>query len=185
MQENVFGKDMADTLTEVWKAIKGYEDYEVSNYGNIRSNKTYNRKETLYMKVRDNGYGYLTVCLWKQNKRKNFYVHRLVAEAFLNNPNNLPEVNHIDFNRHNNTVTNLEWVTRKENNIHSIGRGRHPRPFMFSSTGEKYIYRRKNRYRVAVYRCKEKQCATLDEAIALRDSLVSELGYQDYLKGNK
>jgi hypothetical protein len=176
---------MGNTTIEVWKAIKGYEDYEISNYGNVSSNKTYRRKETLYMKVRDNGYGYLVVCLWKNNKRRNFYIHRLVANAFIDNPNSLPEVNHIDFNRHNNSVTNLEWVTRAENTNHSIGRGRHPRSLVFSSTGEKYIYRRKDRYRVAVYGCREKQCATLDEAITLRDSLVNKLGYQNYMKGNK
>lgn len=67
----------------------------------------------------DNGYGYLIVGLSKNGKRKNFYLHRLVAEAFIPNPENKPEVNHKKGNKYDNRACNLEWVTRSENQIHA------------------------------------------------------------------
>ena len=99
---------------ERWKTIKGYEGlYEISNCGKIKSLIT-NR----YLKPFDNGKGYMTIGLFKGKKRKNHYIHRLVANAFISNPNKFPEVNHKDFNKKNNKVENLEWVTIKQNKEH-------------------------------------------------------------------
>ena len=163
---------------EEWKTVKGYEDYEVSNRGNVRSNKSYHTKtKGMFLKPRDNGTGYLTVCLWKGNKRKNHYVHRLVAEAFIENPNNLPQVNHRDYDRHNNDVTNLEWLTRLDNTRYSIGRGRHPRKHNHTTTGYQYICKRGNKYRVTIWHKLDKQAKTLEEAIAIRDKAMKELNY--------
>lgn len=93
-------------MQEIWKDIKGYEGlYKISNYGRIinKNNKVKN------IGVYKNGYLYLD--LYKNNKRQKKLVHRLVAEIFLENKNNLPEVNHIDGNKQNNRVDNLEWCT--------------------------------------------------------------------------
>ena len=99
---------------EEWKDIKGYENlYQVSNLGNIRrvSNKT--------KKTRLNNWGYIIIDLWKENKSTTKAVHRIVAETFLPNPDNKAEVNHIDGNKTNNSINNLEWVTREENIQHA------------------------------------------------------------------
>lgn len=94
-----------------WKKIKGFENYEISNEGEVRNIIT-----GLVLKQADNGRGYLEVGLHINKKRKHKYIHRLVAEAFIPNPESKPEVNHIDENKTNNNVSNLEWVTRTENN---------------------------------------------------------------------
>ncbi len=100
---------------EIWKPIVGYEGiYEVSNLGNVRSliGKLKSRKATI------NNWYYL-LCLSKKNKNMYFKVHRLVAFAFIENPDNKKFVNHIDWDKLNNSVNNLEWVTSSENMFHS------------------------------------------------------------------
>ena len=100
---------------EQWLPIEGYEDYEVSNYGRVKSlgnDKT--RKEKI-LKPNTNKDGYQLVQLWKDGKPKTFQVHRLVAIAFIPNPNNYEQVNHKDENKCNNHVDNLEWCDRKYN----------------------------------------------------------------------
>lgn len=116
-------------LNEVWKPIKNFEEYEVSNYGKIRRIKYENRgnkaqyKLPNYIKFREDKDGYLRCDLSKKGKIKRFMVHRLVAQNFLNNDNNLPCVNHIDGNKQNNNVNNLEWCTVRYNNLHSLKLG--------------------------------------------------------------
>ena len=115
---------------EVWKDVEGYEGlYQVSNFGNIKSlarivhsekRSDYKIKEKV-LKQSDTTTGYKKVELHKDNeKRKSFKVHRLVAQAFIPNPENKREVNHIDGNKHNNNVNNLEWVTSSENKLHAF-----------------------------------------------------------------
>lgn len=96
---------------EVWKKIIGYENYEISNFGVIRTDKAY--KKTDKSKI------YYSVSLYCKNKSKHFYIHRLVAIHFIPNPLNKPCVNHIDGDKSNNSINNLEWVTAKENNRHA------------------------------------------------------------------
>ena len=99
--------------SEIWADIAGYEGlYQISTYGNVRS-----LRMNKVMSSHDNGHGYEYITLRKGNP-KNYYVHRLVAEAFLPKLNENLVVNHKDHNRKNNTVENLEWVTPRENNLH-------------------------------------------------------------------
>lgn len=98
-------------IEKIWKPIIGYENlYKINNYGEVlslRSNKI--------LKPNNNGIGYFIIQLCKNGKRKNYLIHRLVAEHFLDNPNNLPEVNHKDEDKSNNFVNNLEWCEHKYN----------------------------------------------------------------------
>lgn len=101
-------------ISEIWLPIAGYEGiYEVSDLGRVRSLKFGKSKILIPGKT---GCGYLFVILCKDSKGKCMTVHRLVASAFIPNPLNLPQVNHIDENKLNNNVTNLEWCTASYNN---------------------------------------------------------------------
>lgn len=102
-------------MEEIWKDIIGYEGhYQVSNLGNVRSIK-FNRIKLLTPYKEIKRYGYLSVYLRLPGSKKIKKVHRLVAEAFIPNPDNLPCVNHIDENKENNCVENLEWCTVEYN----------------------------------------------------------------------
>lgn len=107
-------------MEEIWKDIKGYEGlYQVSNLGNIRSVKN-GRKRIKKPLISGDRYPYLKIQLSKNSKPKNFFIHRLVAEAFIPNPNNYKEVNHIDENTFNNSSDNLEWCDRQYNADYSL-----------------------------------------------------------------
>lgn len=120
-------------MEEVWKSVKGYEGlYKVSSSGQIRSldryveeasnkNKVQFKKGVVLKQKYNKVTGYYTVTLWNNNKQKGFNVHRLVAEHFLPNNNENNTVNHIDGNRLNNKVENLEWVSYSQNLSHSYG----------------------------------------------------------------
>ena len=95
------------------KQIKDYENYYIDENGNIYNLNT-NKK--LQGSIGENGDKYYR--LSKNGSKKMFYAHRLVAEAFIENPNNLPVVNHIDGNKINNHISNLEWVSYSENVSH-------------------------------------------------------------------
>lgn len=97
-------------IKEIWKPIPGYEGlYEVSNKGNVRSLNYMHTGKWKTIKLIKHKNGYLMVCLCKDGKIKQASVHRLVASAFIPNPDNLPQVNHKDENKLNNSVDNLEW----------------------------------------------------------------------------
>lgn len=108
---------------EIWKDINGYEGYyQISNKGNVRSVDRFDGvHDRIGAVIKPNlkSNGYLQVGLRKHNKRKWVGVHRLVAIHFIDNLENKPQVNHIDGNKQNNTVENLEWVTAKENQQHA------------------------------------------------------------------
>jgi len=106
-------------IMEIWKDIPGYSnDYQISNLGNIKN------KEGLILKQKINKYrgDYKLVILWKYSN-KMLSVHRLVAKTFIPNPLNKPEVNHIDGDKTNNRIENLEWVTHQENIQHAYKNG--------------------------------------------------------------
>lgn len=105
---------------EIWRDVVGYEgSYIVSNTGIVKSVDRFNIKNQ-YIKGKEltlqtNHGGYITAAMYKNGKVKVKFVHRIVAEAFIHNPDNKPYVNHLDETRDNNNVDNLEWVTHEEN----------------------------------------------------------------------
>lgn len=108
---------------ETWKPVKGYEElYEVSDIGRVRSKRANTRiadKTNRIMKLKIDSNGYFRVNLYKDKKMKAYLVSRMVAEAFIPNPNNLPQVGHANDDQTNNTVKNLYWTDSKENNHHN------------------------------------------------------------------
>lgn len=102
---------------EIWKDIKGFEgQYQISTFGNVRS--VY-KKSTKILVVFKTEKGYLRAKLHSKNKKHYVKVHRLVAQAFIPNPDNKPQINHKDGNKLNNHIDNLEWVTDLENKQHA------------------------------------------------------------------
>lgn len=92
---------------KIWKDVKGYEGlYQISNLGRVKSNKKI---------LRPSKTEYLKVCLSKNGVQNTYYIHRLVAQAFIDNEYNFTHVNHIDENKYNNNVNNLEWCDNKYN----------------------------------------------------------------------
>ena len=111
-------------MEEIWRDIKGYEGkYQISNTGKVKSLERtvwdsrgcYRTVPERILKAQDNGVGYLYIVLCKNGKGKLFYVHRLVGQAFIENPEGYTELNHKDENKQNNCMENLEWCSRSYN----------------------------------------------------------------------
>lgn len=179
-------------MIKEWKTIIYASNYDISNYGEIRQNKK-NKILKPHINKR-NGYVYV-MFRCDNGKYVNKRMHRLVAEAFLPNPNNLPMVNHKDFNRANNRVDNLEWVNGSQNNLWSRENIRK------SALGKKYtnemrykcsqreIANSKNPYPTYIYKTKtgfifrivrygksvvSKQFPTLEETILFKEQWLKE-----------
>lgn len=131
-------------MQEIWKDVQGYEGYyKISNFGNVKSverqaeRKAFKRKYFLvereleqsnfFVKEKElskcKRTGYYVVYFWRNNKQSSFQIHRLVAIHFIENPLNKEMVNHLDGDKLNNHISNLEWVTVKENNQHAYDTG--------------------------------------------------------------
>ncbi len=119
-------------LKREWKEIKGYEGkYIISNFGEVislpRTKQNHTKQQYVepkeIRKIINNKNGYVYVQLWKKSSYKNIRLHKLVAQAFIPNPNNYPQINHIDGNKTNNRADNLEWCTASHNLLHAYKLG--------------------------------------------------------------
>lgn len=113
------------------KLIDGYDNYYIKEDGSI-----WNSKKNLILKPRVNK-GYMQIILCKKSKHSTFKIHRLIAIAFIPNPDNKREINHIDGNKLNNNIDNLEWCTRSENNYHASRMGLKPNTLKKIETARK------------------------------------------------
>jgi len=141
-----------ETQEEIWKPVVGLEQrYLISNLGAVKSIKP----KPMLLKQQKNRIGYMDIVIRNSEQKKiHRFVHRLVAEAFIPNPNKKPQVNHIDGNKQNNRVDNLEWATSKENIGHAISIGirntqgeRNP----FSKTAEETVLKIRELYNTGKY----------------------------------
>jgi len=105
---------------EIWKDIIGYDQYQVSNYGRIKTTANNATRKERILKPLLTIKGYYRVALFSHGKSKFIPIHRLVAEYFIDNPDNKATINHIDGNKRNNYADNLEWNTYRENVDHAI-----------------------------------------------------------------
>ena len=176
---------------EVWKEVPGYDGkYFVSNHGRIKSMwrlrnlyiDGHERKNVRVYKERlmtptDNGRGYLIVSLKNDGSRSSRYIHRLVAELFVENQNNMPVVNHIDFNKKNNNADNLEWCTQQHNIVHSIPNMRKQHAVACRELPPYIGVDKQGCYRVHIKRIPYKRFQNIEDAIAYRNEVFDEIGY--------
>ena len=163
---------------EVFKKIEEYENYEISNMGNVRNIVT-----GRILKPCKNNMGYLSVTLYKNNIRKTFLIHRLVGYAFIPNPQNLTEIDHIDRIRTNNSISNLRWISKSNNNRNKT---------KMQNTSSKYmgVYfdKREGKYRAKIrINNKQKHIAYYDkeeEAGSAFDNYVRQHNLTEFYKLN-
>jgi hypothetical protein len=117
-------------LKERWKPIEGYEGlYEVSDTGKVRSLERVVKRGNGFLNIPSKEkepvevHGYLYFSLFKEGKERRYAAHRLVAQHFIENPDNKPQINHLNGNKKDNRVQNLEWATQSENNYHALRTG--------------------------------------------------------------
>ena len=124
---------MEEIKVEIWKDIKDFPNYQISNFGRIKSKERITnvgiknvkeiKREERILKLFHNKKGYTQTILYRDKKQYPIKIHRLVANAFIPNPENKPQVNHIDGDKNNNRIDNLEWCTQAENIQHSYKAG--------------------------------------------------------------
>ena len=152
-------------MMEIWKSIAAFPDYSVSNLGRIRrdtpaSGTQPGRILKPQLRGGSNGRRYLSVSFYRHIQRS---VHRLVAEAFIPNPLNLPHVNHKNpLERHNNAVGNLEWTTQKDNTQHALKHGR----LQKARKKAKHIYQHYGKWRIII---QGQHCGTFKTLQAARN----------------
>ena len=150
-------------MNEIWKDIKNYEGfYQISNLGRVKSlprkrNNKFNNEEII-LKQFKNTNGYLQVDLWKNNVGKHILVHKLVAQTFINNPNNYPFINHKDENKQNNCVNNLEWCTSKYNANYGTRNLRLSSPVLCVELNKKYNSIKEASIDLSIYKTSISHC---------------------------
>ena len=177
-------------IEEIWRPIEGYEGlYEVSSYGRVRSLDRYDnrncfRKGKVLSPIKDKD-GYIQVSLYYNRKMYKKYVHRIVAEAFLPNPDNLPEVNHKDEDKTNNNVTNLEWCDRKYNLSYGSRQERYRNTMLENGywTGlskDEYIKKYYEKNKESIKKYKKKYDQDNKESIKKYKKKYNQKYYQDH-----
>lgn len=178
-------------MEEIWKDIEGYEGlYQISSYGRVKSLNYQNRGVERVLVPKCNNSGRLWVELARDKKRKPMLIHRLVGMAFIPNPNNYPQINHIDENPKNNCVDNLEWCTAEYNIQYSL---HSPRRHQLNGERKHRGYKKKTD---RVYKKRTQRIVQLDlsgNVVRVWDNLVSirhETGWNDWhieecCKGNR
>lgn len=160
---------------EIWKNVNGTDGFiEVSNFGRVRSLL---RGEPYILKQQKDEKGYLRVTVNIYGNKITYKVHRLVAIAFIENINNLPQVNHIDGNKENNTAENLEWINNKDNIHHAINSGLWEKVFLGS---KKENERRKKK--VIAYSDNNK---IVFDSVAEAERFFNSRHISDVLKGKR
>lgn len=163
---------------EVWKPVVGYEElYEVSNMGNVRSVDKTTRDGRFWkgrpIKKNNVGNGYDQTVLSVDGVYRHAYIHRLVANAFIPNPENKPEVNHINGNKKDNRAENLEWVTKSENGLHSFRvLGRKP---SCNNKGKASKLRKLNNDQLEIVRTSSKSCYALAREFGVSDTVIQRI----------
>lgn len=112
-------------MTEIWKTIKDYPNYQVSNLGRVKSLNYLRTGKEKILRINKDKDGYFQITLSKNGKVKTHKIHRLVAEHFIPNPDNKPCIDHINTDRTDNNVENLRWTTQKENCNNPITKTKH------------------------------------------------------------
>ena len=123
-------EETSNDIEEEWRSISGYPNYEVSNLGRVRIIKARHIKQ-----LRSGKDGCLMTNLNENNTMNTHRVHRLVAQAFIDNPDNKTEVDNVDHNRHNNSINNLRWATSTENNMNRHKQKNNARPILKAFLG--------------------------------------------------
>lgn len=144
---------------EEWKQIEGYDNYEVSTFGNVR-NKTTQR----LLKIKNNSNGYLYYALYKNNIQTNKFIHRLIGDAFIENPENKKYIDHKDNNPQNNNISNLRWVTAHENVV---------RQLRMKNSKNIYWIERKQHYRI-LYKSNGHICDNARKKLEEAEALLAE-----------
>ena len=168
---------------EEWRDVVGYEGrYQVSNCGRIKS--FCKNKSGEILKIRDDRNGYKFIILYKNKKPKGFNVHRLVATAFIPNPDNLPEVNHIDECKWNNYIDNLEWCDREYNNNYGTKNERnsksHNKRIKCVTTGEIFESIKKAGEKYNIYRGDISSCCRGKQKSAGKHPVTGEKMVWEY-----
>jgi hypothetical protein len=149
-------------MEETWKKIDVFPDYSISSIGRVRDDISNN----IYNGSISSTTGYIRFGTSRYGKKKCIDIHRLVALAFIPNPNNKKYIDHIDRNKQNNCINNLRWVTQSENNYNTE-----------RSDNAKYIIKHRTGYRVALHIngfINQKYCKSYDDAVKYRELLLNQ-----------
>lgn len=164
---------------EIWKAIEGTKGFiEVSNEGNVRSLLS-GTPRIIKTSIDQKGYHRIRVTI--EREKKGFKLHREVAKAFIPNPNNKPQVNHKDGKKNNNSASNLEWATNKENAHHAIKNGLWDSVF----DGAKKENERRKRAIIGYFSLENMSCSRYFESIGAAERYVGSRHIVDVLKGKR
>lgn len=164
---------------EIWKPIAGTNGFiEVSNEGRVRSML---RGEPRVLKTQVDNKGYHRIRVTIEREKMSYKVHREIAKAFIPNPNNLPQVNHKDGNKSNNSVDNLEWVTNRDNAHHAIEHG------LWDSVIEGYRRENESRKRpvIGYFTSENSSTSRRFESVAEAERFLGSRHVTDVLKGKR